>query len=131
MVARLTVQAFAVCAGEVSSRYRQHAASAVHRAPGRGHRDPATLRYLAWISDFLEANGAMTEARRERLAEKEAEFRPRVVFWAQYAFRWVVYRAVPSTLRTRLRAEQLRFSGAMRVWLLPRMSWLRGDRSGL
>jgi glycosyltransferase involved in cell wall biosynthesis len=107
MVARLGVGVPAVAAPEATSFYRQHAASAVHRSPGRGNRDPATLRYLAWIESFLAEHGELTADRRGRLAERRSVFEPRWAFWIWYGSRWLVLHVLsPRALR-----------------------WLRGGRS--
>lgn len=106
MVARLTVQAPAVAVAEITALYRQHPKSAVNSAPGRGARDPATLRYLTWIEDFLPAHGELTPERAERLAAVRASFDPRWRFWLWYGSRWLALRVVPTGARRWLRGRR-------------------------
>lgn len=111
MVARLTVRAPAVMAPDSTSRYRQHRTSAVHRSPGRGSRDPATLRYLSWIEDFLRAHGELTPKRASRLDEVRRGFEPRWAFWVWYVSRWVAMRVLPQRVQRLLRHRRPPGSG--------------------
>lgn len=113
IVARLTVQAPAVMAPESTSWYRQHLTSLVHRSPGRGSRDPATLRYLGWVEQFLRAHGALTPERQAVLAERRAVFEPRWRFWAWYWSRWMALRLMPGRARTFLRRGRVGASGVL------------------
>jgi glycosyltransferase involved in cell wall biosynthesis len=113
IVARLTVQAPAVMAPQATSRYRQHLTSLVHRSPGRGSRDPATLRYLDWIERFLIAHDALSTDLRAVLAERRAVFEPRWRFWIWYWTRWVAIRALPPGVRTLLRRGRPGASGVL------------------
>jgi glycosyltransferase involved in cell wall biosynthesis len=113
IVARLTVQAPAVMAPEATSKYRQHLTSLVHRSPGRGSRDPATLRYLQWIERFLVAHDALTPDRRAVLVARRAVFQPRWRFWSWYAARWVGLRVLPARARTALRRGRVGASGVL------------------
>lgn len=111
MVARLTVRASAVSASLDTSRYRQHAMSAVNHSPGRGHRDPATLQYLDWIEAFLIQHGESTPERQAQLAGVRALFEPRWRFWVWYASRWLALRVLPNGVRKWLRRGRMEASG--------------------
>ncbi|MGY1636654.1 glycosyltransferase family 2 protein [Geodermatophilus sp. SYSU D00742] len=113
IVARLTVQAPAVVAAGSTSRYRQHLGSVVHRSPGRGSRDPATLRYLQWIEAFLVAHGELSPERRAVLTEARSVFEPRWRFWIWYCTRWLGLRLLPHRVRTWLRRGRVGASGVM------------------
>jgi glycosyltransferase involved in cell wall biosynthesis len=113
IVARLTVQAPAVMAADSTSRYRQHLTSVVHRSPGRGSRDPATLRYLEWIEAFLAAHGELSPERRAVLTERRAVFEPRWRFWTWYWTRWLGLLLVPHRVRAWLRRGRAGASGVL------------------
>lgn len=112
MIARITVQAPAVAAPGATSLYRQHPRSAVNRSPGRGGRDPATLRYLGWLEAFLAAHGELTPERVARLADMRASFEPRWRFWAWYGSRWLALRVLPTRVRRWLRGGRMEATGA-------------------
>ncbi|MGY1604675.1 glycosyltransferase family 2 protein [Geodermatophilus sp. SYSU D00815] len=111
MVSRLTVRAPAVAVAESTSLYRQHRSSAVHRSPGRGHRDPATLRYIRWLEAFLAEHDQLTPERRERLDQARTAFEPRWRFWAWYLSRWAAMRVLPARARAWLRRGRMEASG--------------------
>jgi glycosyltransferase involved in cell wall biosynthesis len=113
ILARLTVGSPAVHLAQSTSRYRQHLGSVVHRAPGRGGRDPATLRYLDWLERFLLTHGELTPERRSVLAERRAVFEPRWRFWSWYAARWLGLRLLPDAARRRLRRGRAGASGVL------------------
>lgn len=113
MVSRLTVTAPAVVVGVATSRYRQHLGSAVHRSPGRGGRDPATLRYLTWIESFLAENGQLDDERHARIARVRATFDPRWRFWAWYLTRWAALRVLPEPVLAWIRRGRPVASGVM------------------
>lgn len=113
IIARLAVDARAVLTPVASSFYRQHQASTVHRSPGRGSRDPATLRYLAWIEAFLREHAQLTPAREARLAEVRSGFEPRWRFWLWYGTRWTAMRVLPEPVQQRLRRGRAGATGVL------------------
>jgi glycosyltransferase involved in cell wall biosynthesis len=113
IVARLTVQAPAVVVQGSTSRYRQHLASVVHRSPGRGSRDPATLRYLEWIERFLDDHGELTAERAATLADRRAVFEPRWRFWTWYLSRLLFLRVAPHPVRRLVRRGRVGATGVL------------------
>lgn len=111
MIARLTVAAPAVAVPTVTAYYRQHPKSVVNSAPGRGARDPATLRYLDWIEGFLATHGELTPQRADRLAAVRASFEPRWRFWLWYGSRWLALRVLPADARRWLRGGRMEATG--------------------
>jgi glycosyltransferase involved in cell wall biosynthesis len=113
MIARLTVRSPAVAVDESTSRYRQHGGSVVHRSPGRGSRDPATLRYLDWIEAFLTEHDECTPDRQAALSRARAVFEPRWRFWTWYLGRWLALRLLPGTVRAWVRRGRMEATGGV------------------
>lgn len=113
IIAELTMRTPAVMSAESTSKYRQHLRSVVHSAPGRGSRDPATLRYLQWIGSFLEKHDQLTPERQATLAQRMAAFEPRWRFWIWYAARWLALGVVPERVWNWIRPGRLAATGVM------------------